>query len=438
MRLRVVAAALAIAAAGLPSSAQARWGRPFQIEAPGTLDLLAPRLAFSAGGAATAAFGIADVDAPGSSQAYVASLAARGYPAPPAVGTPASVDGAAEVLALAYDRRAPELLVGAAPPGRDCCTRAEIVHVGADGRPWRPRVAVGGLAGATSGRLLALADGQMLAAVATQRGVWVSQAPHGDWLSRPHLLTGRGQMPESLAAAWLGGERSIVAWTAASGAAGASDPGAVRYALGSRSSAPAHPATAARVAAGHRIDELGLAPGAGGSATAAWIESWYDAQGDWHSQVRATDIRPGAQTRALSPSWRLASGLELAGDQAGDQAAAWESCTASGLCTALVAVRRAGGQFGAARSLGPVDPGQPPALAVGPGGAVVVGLVHGGRPFAATEAAPGHGFGRPVALSSTAYAYDITVAAGPAGRAVAAWSQGTLNPSVVAAAFRGG
>ena len=432
-----VAAALALAAIALPPSAQANWGRAFQIEPPGTLDLLSPAVAFSSGGAATAAFGITDVDTPGSSQALVAQLAPGGYPAPPQVAPPAGVGGAAQVLAMAYDGRSAELLTGVAARGRDCCASAEIVHVGQGGKPWRPRVVVGGLAGATSGQLLTLADGQMLAAVATQRGVWVSQSPRGDRFTHQHLLTGRGEMPESLAAAWLGGERTLVAWTAASGAAGASDPGAVRYAIGSRSAAPAHQLTAVRVARAHRIDELAVAPGGGGSGTAAWIDSWPDSRGGWHAQVRTTDVGSGGGTQTLSPAWRLASGLSLAGDQAGDQAAAWESCTTSGFCNALVAVRRHGGRFTSARSLGPVDPGQPPALAVGPGGEIVVGLVHQGRPWAVTESGPGRAFSRPAALTSSVYAYDLTVAAGTGRRAIAVWSQGTLNPSVVAAAFRG-
>ncbi|MHB1570951.1 MAG: hypothetical protein ACYC0H_17350, partial [Solirubrobacteraceae bacterium] len=241
----------------------------------------------------------------------------------------------------------------------------------------------------------------------------------------------------SLSAAWLGGERTVVAWTAASGAAGASDPGAVRYALGSRSAAPTHPLTAVRAAAGHRIDELAVAPGGRGAGTAVWIDSWFDAGGAWHAQVRATDLGAGGGTQTLSPPWRVASGLSVAGDQAGYQAAAWQSCTTSGSCNALVTVRRSGGGFSSVRSLGPVDPGQPPALAVGPGGAVVVAFVRGGRPWAVTETAPGSGFSRPMALSSSVYAYDISVAAGSARRAVAVWSQGTLNPSVVGAAFRG-
>ncbi|MGH2859002.1 MAG: hypothetical protein ACRDMJ_16125, partial [Solirubrobacteraceae bacterium] len=86
------------------------------------------------------------------------------------------------------------------------------------------------------------------------------------------------------------------------------------------------------------------------------------------------------------------------------------------------------------RTLGSVDPSQAPALAIGPGGETVVGWVRAGAPFAAVAARPGGAFGRRAGLSATTYAYDVAVAAGSRGRALAAWTQGTLNPSVVAVA----
>ena len=63
----LVSAAMALAVlVGLPALAQAKWGAPFEFVAPGTLDVLAPQVAFSPAGAAAAAFGIQDVDDPGS------------------------------------------------------------------------------------------------------------------------------------------------------------------------------------------------------------------------------------------------------------------------------------------------------------------------------------------------------------------------------------
>ena len=41
-------------------------------------------------------------------------------------------------------------------------------------------------------------------------------------------------------------------------------------------------------------------------------------------------------------------------------------------------------------------------------------------------------------MSNTTYAHDLTVAYGPKRVALAAWTQGTLNPSVVASAYHAG
>jgi hypothetical protein len=424
--------ALAVAVSdGLPAVAQANWGRPFQFAAPGTLDVLAPQVAFSAAGAAAAAFGIQDVDAPGSSRGYLTLRAAGGL-----VGDARTIEGASQILSLSYDGRALELLTGTAPADQTCCSSAQAIQIGADGAAARPRTLVGGLAGPTLGQLLTLADGQMLAAVATGRGVWVVQSTKGNRFGAQHLLTSGGKMPAALAAAWLGGERTTVAWTAASGTAGAADPRTISYAEGSRTSAPHGVRTAITVAAGHRIDELGVAPRAGG-ATVAWVESWYDRAGTYHSAVKAADIGAHAVSQELSPANRLASGLMLAGDVPGDQALSWESCTVADVCAAQVAVRGAGSAgsagFGSVRTLGAVDADQPPALAVGSRGQVLAGWIRGGQPFAAAQATAARGWGAAARLSSTVYASDLTVGVGPQGQALAAWTQGTLNPSVVGA-----
>jgi hypothetical protein len=91
--------------------------------------------------------------------------------------------------------------------------------------------------------------------------------------------------------------------------------------------------------------------------------------------------------------------------------------------------RPAKGSFGSARTLGAIDGYQSPSLTVSPNGRVVIAWVRGGRPVASV------GFGSPSVLSSTTFATDATVAFGPKHVALAAWIQGTLNPSVVAAAY---
>jgi hypothetical protein len=431
--LGLAAAGLAwLPSAGLPAAAQARWTAPFQFAAPGTLDLVGPVVAVSASGSGAAAFGLRDVDTPGSSRAYVTLRPAHGPP-----GKPIALPGAQQVLAAAYDGSSLELLTGAATASEVCCSSAQAVQVSPGGRVARARTLVGGLAGAAQGQLLTLKNGQMLAAVATERGVWVAQSARGTHFAGQHLLTRGGQMPETLAAAWLGGESTIVAWTTANGVAGVAAPRSISYAVGSRTRAPHSPKSAVTVRAGHRIDELSVAARHGGGATAAWIESWYDARGGYHSRVRAMDITPHAVVRDISPANRLASGLSFAGDVDGDQAAAWESCTAQASCQTQVARRPAKGQYRALRTLGAIDASQEPALAVGSHGQVLVGWVRGGKPVAATAASTGRSFGAPATLSSTTFALDLTVGFGPGRQALAAWTQGTLNPSVVGAAYSG-
>jgi hypothetical protein len=87
--------------------------------------------------------------------------------------------------------------------------------------------------------------------------------------------------------------------------------------------------------------------------------------------------------------------------------------------------------------LGSIDASEEPAAAVGPHGQVLVGWVRGGRPVAATAASAGGRFGAAATLSSTTFALDVTVAFGARGAGLAAWTQGTLNPSVVGAAYSG-
>jgi hypothetical protein len=416
-------AVLGIAAAGTPAGAQAKWGHPFEFAAPQTLDVVPPQLALAGDGSAAAAFGLQDVDVPGSSEGMVTLRTAGG-----GLSGPHLIPAARQILDLAYDGRSLELLAGTAPAGQKCCSAAQAIRLGADGVPATPRTLVGGLAGATEGHLLALADGRMVAAVATERGVWVAQSSRGGRFAGQHRLTGAGQMPQTLAAVALGGERAMVAWTATAGGAG---PRRITGATGSRRSAPRAARTLVTVAPGHSIDEIGLAARGGGQATVAWIESWYDRRGGYHSVAKATDLTPHAAVLALSPADRLASGLQFAGDGAGDQVAAWESCTVDDACTVNAAARRRGGAFGAARSLGVTDPAQAPALSVGPSGQAVAGWILGGDPMAAVQTTPGRGFARPARLSGAGYALDIAVAAGRGRRALAAWSQGTLNPSVV-------
>lgn len=418
---------MAIAA---PTASAAGWGKAFEFTPPGALDLLPTQVAVSSGGASAAGFSVVDVDTPGTSQAYVATRTAGG-----SVSGARAIGTAQQTLALAYDGSSLELLTGAGRSGRACCTAVQAVRVGSGGAAQRPQTLVGGLAGATDASLLPLGSGGMLAAVATERGVWVAQSAHGNHFGAQHRLTAPRQMPQTMTAAWLGGQSTIVAWTAALGPT--TPARSIDYALGTAPGAPRKVRALLAVPAGHRIDELAVAR-RGTGATAAWVQSWYDRRGAFHSVVQAADVGAKPGVRTLSAADLPASGLDLASDAAGDQAVAFKTCRQNGSCTAHVAVRGASGTFGHPASMGALDPSETPATAVGPHGRTIVAWVRGGQPMAAVGSAGNGRFAPAKPLSNTLFAYDLTLTFGPGQNAVAAWSQGTLNPSVVGAPYRAG
>ena len=259
------------AAAALAPAAQAGWGPRFQFAAPGSLDTIPTQLGFSATGAAAAAFGVGDIDNPSQSQALVTLRSSRG-----AVGTPLPVPGAQQVLALGYDGASLELLTGTSPVGLACCSTAQAIQLTSQGQFMRARTLVSGLVGASLGQLVTLAGGRMMAAISSGNGVWAVQSVKGNHFAATHRLTAPADLPESLAATSLGGDNSIVAWTAAPAVRALAR--SIVIATGSKLSGPHRARSALTVPAGHRIDELGLAPDAS-TPTVAWIESWFDRRG---------------------------------------------------------------------------------------------------------------------------------------------------------------
>jgi hypothetical protein len=421
-----------VALAASAPAAQAGWGRPFELTTPGSLDLIGAQLAFAPSGASAAAYGVEDVDTPGDSQAFVTPRSPSG-----AVGAPKPIGSAKQVLALSFDGSALQLLTGVSPSALACCSSVQAVRLTAGGTLQPPRTLVGGLTGPTAAQLLTLGNGGMLAAVATERGLWVLQAAHGNRFGSQHRLSGANQIPQSMSAAWQGGRSSIVAWTSARGPAGTADPRTIYYAVGSSRGAPRRVRKLLTVASSHRIDELGVARRRAG-ATAAWVESWYDKKASFHSVVRAADVGADPGIRDLSPAGQLATAVTISADAAGDQAVAWKTCRANGSCTAQAAVRGARSTFAGHSSFAGIDPGDEPAAAVGPRGQAIVAWVRSGQPTAAVGSAHNRRFGAATTLSKTAqFAANLAVAFGPRRQALAVWSQGTLNPSVVGAAYTG-
>ena len=404
--------------------ARAAWSRPIDLMAPGTLDVTAPVLTIGPGSTLTAAFGLQDVDTPGSAVAQVAQRAAGGVVSPLR-----GLTGVALPLAAGQLGAAPLVLGGTAAPGQPCCTAVEAVRIGAGGVTTTQRL-LSGLDGETLGTLVALGSGHALAAWATTAGVWAAVAGHGTRFGGARRLAGPARSPETLAAAGLGGGASVIAWDSVAGASTTSDPRTITVARGGRDAPPFTGRTAVTVAAGHRVGEVAVAGGAG-RATLTWIDAWSDAAGE-HEQVRAQDLVPGAHARSLGAATTTAAGLQVAGDPAGDGAVSWSACGADGSCQVMLAARRAGRPFGPVRAVGAIDPGQLPALALGGHGEMVLAWSRGGSPWALSGPAGGR-LGAARRLSPTTYAYDLTAAVGAAGQGAVAWSQATLHPSVVAA-----
>jgi hypothetical protein len=375
---------------------------------------------------------VENVDSPGLSSSVVTLRSPGG-----ALGAPRQVPGAQQVLGLAFDGPSLELLTATSPQALACCSQAAAVRVSSGGAFAQPHTLISDLDGNSLGQLVTLADGQMVAAIASSNGVWAAQSVSGNRFAGAHRLTVSSDLPEALAATSLGGEKSIVAWTTGSGAAGEASPRSIYAAFGSRLSAPRRSRALVTLRSTLRIDELAVAA-RGAMPTLAWIQSWFDSHGNYHAQAEATDVgaRP-PRVRALSPAGQVASGLAFAGAASGDQAVAWKICRRDGSCTLHVSARGVKGIFSQPVSLGSIDPSQTPSLSVSPNGEALLGWVRLGHPVAAVSQPASARFGPTQVLSPTSYALDLAVSFGPKREGLAAWTQGTFAPSVVAAAYHG-
>jgi hypothetical protein len=418
-----------VLAAGAGPAAAGQWGKPFRLAPQYSTDLTPAVLSMSSRGNAAAAFSVQNEDTPSVSSADLVIRAARG-----GVSEPFAVPRSQAVLDLAYDRSGLRLLTGTSESGNQCCSTVQTLSLLRNGRFGRPSTLVGKLVGATIGSLTPLPSGRLLATVASDRGVWVAQSSPGGGFGPTHRLTSAAAMPWIAAATADARGRTAVAWAETKGQQGEIAPNTVYAATGSETAVPARSHPAFTLAAGHAVDEIGLAPASSG-ATAAWVESWFDRRGSYHADVVVSDLASGSRRRVFSVSGEAASGLSVAGDPRGDQIVAWKSCARSGSCTVRTAVRRGGGAFGPAQRLGAIDPGQSPAAGLSPGGDALVGWIASGHVYAAAGRAGRGGLGPARTVSSTNYASNLALAFGGSGTALAAWTQGTLAPDVVGSVF---
>jgi hypothetical protein len=338
------------------------------------------------------------------------------------------VPNAKEILGLAYDGPALELLTGASPSNVTCCGSAWWVKF-AHRKFGGLRPLVSDIQGATFGGLIELPKTRMLAAIATADGVWVDQALGPGRFRGSRVLTPVSISPQALASAPLRGGRSAVAWSATSSEDPNTPANSIFLATGTGQRAPQSARLALTAPSGHGIDELGLAGGAGGP-TAAWTESWFDRAGNYHSEVAVADFHGRPVARRFQVAGRLASGLTLVGDAKGDEVVAWKTCDVLGTCTVRAASRPAGKRFGAPQRLGLVDPGEAPAAAVSSSGEALVAWISGGRVLVADRRHATGRFGSPVTVARTTQASEVAVAFGSTGQALAAWAQGLVTPAL--------
>lgn len=417
-----------------PVSARAKgsgaWGRPFRLAAPQSTDVTPATLAFGPRGVAGIGYGLQDEDNPSSSAAFLALLSPGGT-----VSASQQVPGVQQALGLAFAGADPELLAGTSPSGETCCTTVEAIRF-TGGAFAPPQVLSDSLTGATSGALIPMGGGSLLATFATDRGVWVSQARGAGSFGPARRVSPGGAMPWTLAVTPSVGGRTNVAWTETRGQQGEKGPTQIMVASGSRGAAPGRGHTAVTAASGRRVGRIALAPRPGGG-TLGWTETWFDRGGRYHGQVVEADL--GARRRrSFSEDGRVAAGLAMAGDGAGNQVLAWKACTGAGDCQLEASVRPARGSFGQPVGLGAIDPGQSPAAAIGSGGRALVGWTSSGHVLAAAGDARAARFARAQLVSATNYAADLVIAFAPGGlEALAAWTQGTLAPDVVGAVWRG-
>jgi hypothetical protein len=424
--LALVAIALGLAVA---APAQASWTRPQRIAGPYRLDVLPPQLAFSSAGQAVIGFGVQNEDRPSTSQAIEASRSASGK-----LDRPRTIPSAQQVLDLAFDGSNLSLLTGTSPVRNACCSSAALVNV-VKGKPRPARLVVKGLTGPTDGRLLTLRRGRLLSAVATPEGVWVQQARASGRPPDARLLTPAAAAPQTLAATSLGANKTLVGWTAAAAQPAPAPPSSIVVAGGTASRAPHSPRIALSATPGHAIEELALGRAKAG-ASAAWIESFYDAAGVLHSQVAVADLGRRVHVRTFPIDGLLASGLTLASNAGGAQLLAWKVCDTSGSCSVETVARDRGKRFGQPLRLGRTDASQAPSAAVSASGVWVVGWIDGGRVLAASRFRRARRFVRPRVISSTNAAADLTLGLGAGNRGLAAWTQGVTFETVMGAAFK--
>jgi hypothetical protein len=374
------------------------------------------------------AFGLYNIDFPDQSRGLLSTRSQAGK-----LSRMRQVPNAQEVLALAYDGAALQLLTAISPRGVACCSTARALTL-TSGRWGHKRTLLTDLNGAALASLVALPKSHMLAAIASGAATWVAQAQAVGRFRAPHRLTSASFSPQTVAGASLSRGRSAVVWTETAASFANVPATGLFLATGTGQHPPHSGRRVLSVPSGYGIDELALAGGTAGP-TAAWTESWFDRSGTYRAEAAVADLSGHVRARTFNVRGQLASGVTLAADAKGDQVLAWKTCDPVGGCSVRAVSRAAGHRFGSPQRLGGIDTGEDPAAAVAPNGEALVGWVDGGHVLVADRRTAGGRFGGAQTVSGAPGASSLALAVGPSGQALAAWVQGVATPSV-RAAFR--
>lgn len=378
-----------------------------------------PAAAITSAGATVVGYTVEDQDHTQNAAAYAAMLDPGSL-----AGAIPPLQGANQLLAVGSLGRSCLLLEGLATAGRRCCSS---VRAAALGMPGAPRTLLTGIREPATGTLVPMSDGGALALVATASGIWGARANSSGTFSGAQRLTPATATPAAFAATALPNGGSAVGWSLAPRADLAGAVGSITIKQGTAAGLPSASSYLGALP-GDSIDQLSLAAGVRG-ASAVWVESYTDTLGAFHSVVETADAGALPAATQLSASAEIASAVAVRSDLKGDEVAVFKQCDPAGnTCSGWLATRRGARPFSALSRLGSIDPTASPAVAVGADGSAAAGWIDGGAVKLRVRPAATAAFGSPSTLGAAAM--DLTLAAGPAGRVIAVWSQGAVTQRV--------
>lgn len=473
MVLTSVAPAAQAAAASRTSSAgkqrpAAPWSHRVQLARPTDADLLPPMIAISPTGNVTVGYGATDESEP--QDAYGELVAGSGgtirtvatatgrrrastVPAQGALGTrfgkPELIPSAQRVLALGSVGGRLELLTGdgdggsltgdTAPDGVQCCMEIDAQTRVAPGFYGAAQQLVTGLDGGSAATLVPEQSGA-LAVLASGNSIvtaFGSGAKAGFGATSP-LATFSGQ-PPAVAAGTLAGGRALIVWTQPRTALYVPTKGqSVYYAVAPAKGVPGVRRLAFRVPAGRSVSQVAVARHRN-VASIAWVESWLDEAGAYHSQVFAADLHSGRAVgkHPVSPKALIATQISFSGGTTKPEVLTWQACAPGGTtCSTQAVLRPHADAWGDAVTLGKLDPGDAPVAGMTSTGAALVAWVGKDGVKVASAAAGMTKFSRPQKLDRSGSAAHLTLVSGPAGTAVAAWTDGLTAQSLQAAFYQ--